>query len=123
MIVSLIPDEIMLLVYERKIVHFVFLRMSRSLSNSFSFSVIGLSMSLHSSYKIMKDRTIECQFIECLEIAVCDKSVLGIQTILFISLIASPTFVAWNPVDNSDDTSDSRLAPLAKSSLTVSLDH
>lgn len=71
----------------------------------------------------MKDRTIECQLIESLEIAVCDKLVLGIHTILLISLIASPTLVAWNPVDNSDDTSDSRLAPLAKSSLSVSLDN
>jgi hypothetical protein len=75
-------------------VHFVFLRISRSLSNSFSFSVIGLSMSLHSSYEIMKDRTVEYQFIESFDAAARNNVIPGILTILFISLIASPTFVA-----------------------------
>jgi hypothetical protein len=75
-------------------VHFVFLRISRSLSSAFSFSVIGLSMSLHSSYEIMKDRTVEFQFIESLHAAAGNCTITGILTILFISLIASPTFVA-----------------------------
>jgi hypothetical protein len=83
----------MLLVYEKKMVHFVFLRISRSLSSSFSFSVIGLSISLHSSYRFMK---------LCQEKLAVDRQKTSrshqidqpVFTILLISCMARPTFVA-----------------------------
>lgn len=58
LIVSLIPEEIMLLVYEKNIVHLVFLLISKSFSSSFSFSVIGRSISLHSSCSILESDNI-----------------------------------------------------------------
>jgi hypothetical protein len=42
----------------------------------------------------MKDRTVEYQFIESFDAAARNNVIPGILTILFISLIASPTFVA-----------------------------
>ena len=48
----------MLLVYEKNIVHLVFLLISKSFSSSFSFSVIGRSISLHSSCSILESDNI-----------------------------------------------------------------
>ena len=120
LIVSLIPEEIMLLVYEKKIVHLVFLRISRSFNSSFSFSVIGLSISLHSSYGSMELLQEKLAVVSSKQIIRINshKWLQPVVTILLISCIARPTFVAWNPVDNNEDTSDSRLAPLEKSSLS-----